>query len=60
MKQKFLSLNINKAKKELKWKPKLTLSQTVEFTIDWYMCFLRLKIWKTLASEQIEMYMDYQ
>ena len=57
---KFLSLNINKAKKELKWKPKLTLSQTVEFTIDWYKSFFKAKDMENFSSEQIEMYMDYQ
>ena len=40
---KFLSLNINKAKRELNWKPKLSLNQTIGFTIDWYKSFLSLK-----------------
>ena len=33
---KLLSLNCNKAKKILKWKPVLNFQQTVKLTIDWY------------------------
>lgn len=31
-----LQLDINKAMNELNWKPKLTASQAIEWTIDWY------------------------
>ena len=37
---KFLSLNINKSKKELKWKPKLNFNETIRLTVDWYKNFL--------------------
>ena len=34
--QKNLQLNIEKVKKNLKWKPLLTINQSVKNTIDWY------------------------
>ena len=33
---KLLSLNINKAKRELKWIPQLTLDESLKLTVDWY------------------------
>lgn len=57
---KFLSLNINKAKKELNWRPKLSLDQTIKFTIDWYKSFFEAKKMQNFSSEQIEKYMDYK
>ena len=57
---KFLSLNINKAKRELNWKPKLSLNQTIGFTIDWYKSFFESKEMQKLTSEQIENYMEYK
>ena len=38
-----MSLNINKAKKELKWKPRLNLNQTINFTADWYKNYFEKK-----------------
>jgi len=32
----FLSLDISKASRKLKWKPVLNLEETIKFTIDWY------------------------
>ena len=34
--QKNLQLNIEKVKKDLKWKPSLSIKQSVENTVDWY------------------------
>ena len=34
--QKNLQLNIEKVKKDLKWKPLLSIKQSVENTVDWY------------------------
>ncbi|HEY8688014.1 MAG TPA: CDP-glucose 4,6-dehydratase [Chitinophagaceae bacterium] len=31
-----LKLNINRAKKELKWRPKLNSKEAIQWTIDWY------------------------
>lgn len=33
---KFLSLNIQKAKNELGWSPRLNLNETIKMTVDWY------------------------
>ena len=33
---KLLQLNCQKAKKKLKWKPRLNFKETVSFTTDWY------------------------
>jgi len=38
-----LSLKINKSKKYLKWKPKLTFFQTLKMTAEWYQCFINDK-----------------
>ena len=51
----FLSLDINKAKKRLEWKPLLNMEQTIKLTVDWYKkregkdCY-------NLCEEQIEEY----
>ena len=34
--QKNLQLNINKAKKELLWKPKLSIFESINLTVKWY------------------------
>ncbi len=51
---KLLSLNINKAKKELNWKPTLTLSDTINLTIDWYKNYYNKKDMEKFTIEQIE------
>ena len=33
---KLLVLNINKSRQELKWRPRLSLDQTIKFTVEWY------------------------
>ncbi len=53
---KFLSLDINKAKYKLNWKPLLTIEETVNFTIDWYKNYKRQDV-LNLCSNQIEHYM---
>ena len=56
---KFLSLNINKAKKELKWKPKLNFNETIRFTVDSYKNFLiNKKNIVSLTSSQIDYYIN--
>ena len=54
----FLSLNINKANKELKWKPILTFDEMIDFTVEWYknynnehtynVCFNQIKKYEDL------------
>ncbi len=34
--QKNLQLNISKAKKKLKWRPKLSILESINFTVEWY------------------------
>ena len=56
---KFLYLNINKAKKELKWKPKLNFNETIRLTVDWYKNFLiNKKNIVSLTSSQIDYYIN--
>lgn len=59
----FLSLDNNKAKKKLKFYPKLNLNSTVDLTYDWYnnfifkemdalnLCMNDIKIYKTISNE---------
>ena len=54
---KFLSLNIEKAKKELSWKPKLSFDETIELTIDWYKAYLENNDMEKITSNQIKSYM---
>ena len=37
----YLALSSKKARKELKWKPKLNLDESLELTINWYQQFLK-------------------
>ena len=53
-----LQLNINKSKKFLKWKPKLTINQCINITVDWYRKVLeeKMSVYK-ITKEQILDYM---
>tara|TARA_B110000503_G_scaffold88051_1_gene133565 strand:- start:371 stop:1441 length:1071 start_codon:yes stop_codon:yes gene_type:complete len=51
-----LQLNSSKAKKTLKWKNKLKLSDTIRMVSEWYMIFYK-KNKKILTKEQINFYM---
>ena len=52
-----LSLKIDKAKKELKWQPKLTLKETINLTIDWYLSYLDKKNMSKFTKSQIEFFL---
>ena len=41
---KHLNINSGKVKKILKWKPKLTISNAIDLTIEWYLTFRKKKI----------------
>ena len=56
---KLLSLNINKVKKELNWQPKLSLDQTINFTVDWYKKYFE-KNMQSVTSDQINKYINYK
>ena len=53
-----LSLNIEKAKKELLWEPRLTLNETVKFTVDWYKYYFFDSRTEDISSYQIDYYTD--
>ena len=52
-----LSLKIDKSKKYLKWKPKLTFIQNLKMTAEWYQCYIsdKKKIGE-FSKKQIENY----
>ncbi len=53
-----LQLNITKAKKELKWKPKLSINDCVSMTVDWYRKVLtNRKTVEQITKSQIVNYM---
>jgi len=52
-----LSLKIDKSKKLLKWRPRLSFAQTIEMTAKWYQCYLSDK--KNIdkySAKQVENY----
>lgn len=53
---KLLSLDINKARKELNWEPKLSLKECVKITSDWYINFLAGEPVERITEEQIDFY----
>ena len=56
MNQKFLSLNIGKAKK-LNWEPRLNLKETFKLTADWYKSYFENKNIEQFTSKQIEFFL---
>lgn len=55
---KLLSLNINKANKELNWKPKLSFNDTMRLTVDWYKNYFSKKSSTEFTKDQIEYFLD--
>ncbi len=53
-----LSLNIDKAFKELKWKPKLTLNENLDLTVDWYKSYYLRKNMQKYTLSQIKFFLD--
>lgn len=54
---KYLSLNSSKAKKFLRWKPKLSIKQSIKNTVDWYVASIEKKDMMKYTLEQI---VDYE
>ena len=57
-----LQLNITKAKKILKWTPKLTIKKSVELTVEWYRLALKEKNnYEKITEKQIKKFLgtDY-
>jgi CDP-glucose 4,6-dehydratase len=55
---KYLSININKAAKELNWKPKLSLEQSLDLTCDWYKSLIAEDDLNIKTTEQINNFSD--
>jgi len=49
-----LSLNINKSKKELNWRPVLDFQNTIKFTVNWYKKFYKKENMKKFSLIQIK------
>ncbi|MDR2065101.1 MAG: CDP-glucose 4,6-dehydratase [Prevotellaceae bacterium] len=52
-----LSLDIEKARSRLGWNPRLTLNETIEFTVEWYKNYRTLNVYD-LCVNQIFKYME--
>ena len=50
---KYLKLNCDKSRKQLGWKTKLNLDQTIEWTIEWYKSFFEGKNMDIVSQNQI-------
>lgn len=53
-----LSLDISKARHRLKWRPTLTLDETVQFTVNWYKAFMEKKNMYDFCLQQIGQYTE--
>ena len=51
-----LSLSINKASKELGWKPTLNFENTIDFTASWYKAYLNGENLEKMTANQIKFY----
>jgi CDP-glucose 4,6-dehydratase len=56
---KYLSLNISKAQKILKWKPKLNFTQSVVLTANWYKKFIEYNNNNNLLDETLNQIIKY-
>ena len=55
---KYLNIDSAKALKILRWKPKLSIKNAVELTVEWYNTFLIKKDLLALTSKQIKDYLS--
>tara|TARA_B100000029_G_C17572512_1_gene957113 strand:+ start:782 stop:1855 length:1074 start_codon:yes stop_codon:yes gene_type:complete len=55
---KLLSLNIKKARQEIKWNPRLSLNEALNLTVSWYKNYYQSKSIVSLTEEQIEFYLE--
>ena len=54
-----LQLNCDKAKKKIKWKPKLSFKETVKFTTDWYIKYYNHSNMSDFTNYQIKEFFNY-
>lgn len=52
--EKYLFLNINKAKKKLRWKPKLKVEKLIKYTLEWYQNYYSKKDMLEFSLKQIK------
>ena len=55
---KILKLNCTKAHKRLGWYTKLTVDETIQWTIDWYSEYFNDSDMKTISENQIEKFLS--
>ena len=55
---KYLNIDSTKAFKKLRWRPKLTIQNAVELTVEWYYNFLSKKNLYEITSKQIKNYLN--
>ena len=55
---KYLNINSKKAFNKIKWKPKLTIKQSIRLTVEWYNCFKFKKNLLKLTTQQIKNYLN--
>ncbi len=54
----YLKLNCSKAREILKWKPKLNISETLDYIVEWYRLFESKKDPRDIVSNQINKYIN--
>lgn len=52
----YLKLDSSKARNKLKWRPRLTLYQTLDWLVEWYQCYQQKQDMKKVTLNQIERY----
>lgn len=55
---KYLNINSKKAFNKIKWKPKLSIKQSIRLTVEWYNCFKFKKNLLKLTTQQIKNYLN--
>ena len=55
---KYLNIDSNKIFRKLSWKPRLTINDSVDLTIQWYKSFRTKKDLYKLTNQQIKNYLN--
>ena len=55
---KFLNINSNKALKRLKWKPKQSINESIDLTVNWYRAFKNKENLLKITENQIKNYLN--
>ena len=54
-----MQLNISKAKKILKWKPRLSINKSIQFTVEWYKSILENnQNYEKVTEKQIKKFLN--